>query len=178
MGKDSAERRARRTHTEYAYKQVIERYIGGACNRYKVHGAFAVPHTAENGAYNIIRRYKRYADKADCKVIHRARRSVRGGRNGENDCTAQDEQQKGQSHGKPHKQRYGIARKKRRPAVVPTAYCLPDIDRSAHGKPHYHNRQHMHDLRAYGNRGSVGNTAVLTDYEQIRHSVKGLQEKR
>ena len=91
-------------------------------------------------AYNIIRRYKRYADKADGKVIHRARRSVRGGRNGENDCTAQNKQQKRQHRGKPHKQRYGVTRKKRRPAVVPTAYCLPDIDRSAHGKPHYHYR--------------------------------------
>ena len=177
MRKDSAERRPRRTHTECAYKQVIKRYISSTCRRYKVHGTFAVSHAAENGAYNIICRYKRYTDEADCKVIPRARRSVRGGRNGGNDCTAQDEQQKRQSHGKPHKQRYGIARKQRRPAVVPTAYCLPDIDRSAHGKPHYHNRQHMHDLRAYGNRGSVGNTAELTDYQKICHSVKGLQEK-
>lgn len=48
----------------------------------------------------------------------------------------------------------------------------------AHGKPHDHDSQHVHDLRSYGYGGRACHTVKLTYYKQIRCAVKSLQKVR
>ena len=60
--------------------------------------------------------------------------------------------------------------------MVFCAYRLRDGYRRAHRKPHEHDRQHMHHLRADGHRRRRLHARVLSDDEQIRHTVERLQK--
>ena len=50
-------------------KQNIQRNIGGAGNGDKVHRAFGIPQTAEDGADDIVCRDERDADEADGQIL-------------------------------------------------------------------------------------------------------------
>ena len=64
---------------------------------------------------------------------------------------------------------------------LPAVACadgLADADSRSHRKPDDHDREHMHHLRADGNRSRAGDALKLTDDEQVGHAVERLQKIR
>ena len=72
LRKRCAQRSAHGAEAHSAHEQIVERNVCRAGHRNEIHGAFAVAHAAENAAYDVVRGYKRDADKAHGEVPRRA----------------------------------------------------------------------------------------------------------
>ena len=162
---------ARRSHMKTAHKQIVQPDIGRAGHRDKIHGAFGIPHPAENGTDNIIGRDKRNPQKADRQIGDGSRhRFLWRGNNGYNWIDKQ-KQNRCQDNGHPKKQGDRIPDTRGHGFSVARAHGLPDGNGGAHGQPHDHHRQHVHDLGSHRHRRGAGNPFKLPDDEQVRHPV-------
>lgn len=72
LRKGSAQRSTHRAKGHGTDEKNIQRNIGGAGNGDKVHRAFGIPQTAEDGADDVVCRDERDADEADGQILHRA----------------------------------------------------------------------------------------------------------
>ncbi len=85
-----------RAEAEHTHEQVIQSDVGGAgyCN--EIHGTFAVVHTAEDGADNVVGGDKGDAYKADLQIRHGTVHRFRRCGHDKDDGVYQGKQQHGQ----------------------------------------------------------------------------------
>ena len=133
-------------------------------------------HAAEDGTQDIIGRDERDAAEADGQIGGRAVDGLgRRGHDGR-DRPDEQEQDRRQHEGNDRKERDSIAGGPGDGSPVPRADGAGNGDRGTHGEADEHDRQHVHDLRANGDRSRRGDALILADDEQVGHAVERLQE--
>ena len=159
-----------------AHEEIVQRDIRRAGDGDEVHGTLAVAHAAEDGAEDIIGRDERDAAEADGQIGGRAVDGLGGRGHDSRDGADEQEQDRRQRERHDSKQCDGIAGGLcgLRPVARPDG--AGDGDRGAHGESHEHDCQHVHDLRADGDRSRRGDALILADDEQVGHAVERLQE--
>lgn len=178
LGERGAQGGAGGAQAQDPHKYIIKPDVGGAGRGNKIHGTFAVPHSTENGADDIICRNKRDADKADGQVVYGSGNSSLWGGHHIDNRTDKYEEHDSKRNGQAHEQCDGVANAGRGSFFVFSAHSLPDRDGRTHGEADDHHRQHMHDLRSYRDGRRTGYSLKLPDDKKIRHAVKGLQKVR
>ena len=146
LRKRSAKCCSGRTEAESTHKEIIQADVGGTGYGDKVHWAFAVAHTTEDGTDDVICCDKGNTDKADGQIFHRTVHSFCRSRQCRNDGAHQHQQNRHQYDGHRHKECHGIAHIFCRLSAVTRTDGLPDADGRSHRKPNDHHREHMHDL--------------------------------
>ena len=159
-----------------AHEQVIQTDIGHAGHGDEVHGAFGVAQATEDGADDIIGGDKGDADEADSQISRRARDRLGGSGHDVHNRMHQQDQHHRERHRQGEEQGDRVADMDSRPLFVVGAHRLTNADGGAHGQAYDHDGEHMHDLRADGDSSSAGCPLELTDDEQVRHAIQGLQE--
>ena len=163
-------------HVQRAHEEIVQRDIRRAGDGDEVHGTLAVAHAAEDGAEDIIGRDERDAAEADGQIGGRAVDGLGGRGHDSRDGADEQEQDRRQRERHDSKQCDGIAGGLCGLRPVARADGAGDGDRGAHGESHEHDCQHVHDLRADGDRSRRGDALVLADDEQVGHAVERLQE--
>lgn len=161
-------------HVHKADEQEVQDNIGNAGHGNKIHGAFGVAQSPEDGTDDIVCRDAGDADETDRQIGGCAGYGLcRSGHNG-NDGPDKNQQDGHQYHGKCHKQGDGVADYGSGPFVFPGTDGTADADGGAHCKTDDHHGDHVHDLAAHGNRCGAGGTFKLADNEQVGHAVECL----
>ena len=157
---------------EKSDKKIIQNNIGNTGNRDKIHGAFGISHSTENGTDHIVCSNTGNSEEADCQIGDGTRDSFDRGR-----------------HDRDNRTESKTSRRivKSTEAIINSVMVFPVVrearsflsgaDRlcNHNGRPHRqsydHDSQHMHDLTPDGNGGDMCDRIKLSDDKQIRHSV-------
>ena len=155
-------------------EKIIQDNIGNTGNRNKIHGAFGISHSAENGTDHIVCSNTGDSEKTDGQIGDGTRDSFDRGRHDRDNRTDQKQQKNCQKHRSDHKQRDGISGGKGSTLFLSGTDRLCNHNGGTHRKSYDHDSQHMHDLTPDGNGGDMCDRIKLSDDKQIRHAVEGL----
>ena len=178
LRKGSAQRSTHRAKGHGTDEKNIQRNIGGAGNGDKVHRAFGIPQTAEDGADDVVCRDERDADEADGQILHRAGNGLCRNTDQADQRAHCGHQHGGKTEGDRHEQGDGVADGGFGIAHIARPHGVADDDGGTHGKPNNDNGQHVHDLAAVGNGGDAVHPAEPAGDVQVSHAVQRLQKVR